>query len=55
MPAVFAAVALLASCICIAYGAVRIGTWLMDYRERDKTRAIRDAALVAQARAEVQP
>jgi hypothetical protein len=53
MPGVVVAVSLLAICICIAYGAVRVGTWLIDYREREKTRVIRDAAFVAQVSAEV--
>jgi hypothetical protein len=51
--AVLLIVSLIVACMCIAFGAVRIGTWLIDYREADKTRVIRDAAFVAQAFAEV--
>lgn len=53
MPAVAAALFLLASCMCIAFGVVRIGVWLIDRREQDRTRVIRDAAFVAQASTEV--
>lgn len=53
MPAVIAATGLLAACMCIAFGVVRIGTWLIDRREQNRLRVIRDAALVAQAFAEV--
>lgn len=34
-------------------GAARIGAWVIDRREADKTRLIRDAAFVAQVSAEV--
>lgn len=53
MPAIVAALFLLASCMCIAFGVVRIGGWLIDRREQGRARLIRDAAFVAQASAEV--
>lgn len=53
MSAVACILALIAACMCIAYGAVRIGTWLIDARDRAATRPIRDAAFVAEARAEI--
>lgn len=53
MSAVACIVALIAACMCIALGAVRIGSWLIDYRERDRTRVIRDATFLAQVSAEV--
>ncbi len=53
MSAVACIVSLIASCMCIAFGVVRIGNWLIDRREEQGTKAIRDAAFVAQARAEV--
>lgn len=53
MPAVIAATCLLAACMCIAFGVVRIATWLIDRREQDRARVIRDAAFVAQVRAEL--
>lgn len=53
MSAVACIVSLIAASMCIAFGVVRIGNWLIDARERAASRAIRDAAFVAQARAEV--
>lgn len=53
MSAVACIVSLIAACMCIAFGVVRIGTWLIDRREQDRARVIRDATFVAQARAEL--
>jgi len=41
------------ACICVAFGLVRIGSWVIDHREEQGTKTIREAAFVAQARAEV--
>lgn len=38
---------------CVLIGLARLGAWVLDCREADKTRVIRDAAFVAQASAEV--
>jgi hypothetical protein len=51
--AVVCIVSLIAACMCIAFGVVRLGNWLIDRREQGRARAIRDAAFVAQASAEV--
>jgi len=40
---------------CVLIGLARLAAWVIDRREEDRTRVIRDAAYVAQARAEVQP
>jgi len=53
MSAVACTVSLIGACICLALGVVRIGSWVIDRREEQGTKAIRDAAFVAQARAEV--
>ncbi|ROP80206.1 hypothetical protein EDF74_1276 [Stenotrophomonas rhizophila] len=55
MSAVACIVTLIAASMFIAFGVVRIGNWLIDARERSASRAIRDAAFVAQARAEFLP
>ncbi|RLK55903.1 hypothetical protein BCL79_0275 [Stenotrophomonas rhizophila] len=46
-------VSLIGASLSIAFGVVRIGTWLIDRREHDGTRVIREAAIAAQASAEV--
>lgn len=46
-------VVLIAACMCIAFGAVRIAGWLIDRHEEAAHRQIRDDAFVAQARAEL--
>jgi hypothetical protein len=51
--AVLCIVSLIAACMCIAFGAVRIGSWLIARRDHAASRAIRDAAFVAQARTEL--
>lgn len=38
---------------CVLIGIARLVAWVIDRREEDKTRVIRDAAFVAQARAEL--
>lgn len=38
---------------CVTIGLARIAVWLIDRREQDKTRVIRDAAFAAKASAEV--
>ncbi len=38
---------------CVLIGLARLGAWVLDRREQDKTRLIRDAAFVAQVSAEV--
>lgn len=53
MTAVICTLSLIGACICLARGLVRIGSWLINRREEQGTKAIRDAAFVAQARAEV--
>lgn len=53
MSAVACIVSLIAASMCLARGLVRIGSWLINRREEQGTKAIRDAAFVAQARAEV--
>lgn len=53
MSAVVCVGTLIGACICFAFGLVRISTWVIDRREEQGTKAIRDAAFVAQARAEV--
>ncbi|MGE8209313.1 MAG: hypothetical protein ACN6RH_07360 [Stenotrophomonas rhizophila] len=53
MSAVACIVSLIAACMCIAFGVVRLGNWLIDRREQGRARVIRDAAFVAQASAEV--
>jgi len=53
MSAVICILCLIGACIFIALGAVRIVLWTIDRREERGTKAIRDAAFVAQARAEV--
>lgn len=53
MSAVACIVSLIAACMCIAFGAVRIRGWIIDRREAARTRPIRDAAFLAQAQAEI--
>ncbi|WP_282262508.1 hypothetical protein [Stenotrophomonas sp. PS02301] len=53
MSAVVCIVSLIGACICLALGLLRIASWVIDRREEQGTKAIRDAAFVAQARAEV--
>lgn len=53
MSAVACILSLIAACMCIAFGVVRIGNWLIYRLEEQATKAIRDAAFVAQARAEI--
>ena len=53
MSAVACIVSLIAACMCIAFGAVRIACWLIDRHEEAAHRQIRDDAFVAQARAEL--
>jgi len=53
MSAVVCIVSLIAACMCIAFGVVRLGNWVIDRREQGRARVIRDAAFVAQARAEM--
>lgn len=53
MSALVLIVTLIAACMCIALGVVRIGVWLINRREQGRTRTIRDAAFVAQARAQL--
>lgn len=53
MSPVVSIVSLIAACMCIAFGAVRIGSWLIARRDAAATLPIRDAAFVAQARAEL--
>jgi len=48
-------VCLIGASLCIAFGVVRLGTWLIDLREHHASRAIREAAAIAQARAEFLP
>jgi len=38
---------------CVLIGLARLGAWVLDRREEDKTRVIRDAAFVARVSAEV--
>lgn len=38
---------------CVLIGLARLGAWVLDRREEDKTRVIRDAAFAARAAAEV--
>jgi len=53
MSAVICIVSLIGACVSVALGVVRIGSWVIDRREEQGTKAIRDAAFVAQARAEM--
>ncbi|MET4573248.1 hypothetical protein ABIA68_002106 [Stenotrophomonas rhizophila] len=53
MSAVLCILALIAACMCIAFGAVRIGTWAIQRRDEAATRPIRDAAFAANATAEL--
>lgn len=53
MSAVACIVLLIAACMCIAFGVVRFGGWLIDVRDRAALRASREAAFVAQVSAEV--
>jgi len=53
MSAVACVGSVIGACICLAFGFVGIASWLIDRREEQGTKAIRDAAFVAQARAEV--
>lgn len=55
MTAVLMIVSLIGASLSIAFGVVRLGTWLIDLREQDASRAIREAAAIAQARAEFLP
>ncbi|WP_314103936.1 hypothetical protein [uncultured Stenotrophomonas sp.] len=41
------------SAACVLIGLARLGAWVLDRREQDKSRLIRDAAFVAQVSAEV--
>lgn len=54
MSAVLLIVSLVAACMCIAFGAVRLGCWLLARRDAATNRHIRDAAFVAQARSELE-
>jgi hypothetical protein len=47
----FAVVA--AAALVVVVGTARLVAWVIDRKEEQGTKAIRDAALVAQARAEV--
>lgn len=42
-----------AAALVVVVGLARLAAWVIDRREEQGTKAIRDAALVAQARAEV--
>lgn len=41
--------------LAVIAGIARLGAWVIDRREEQATKAIRDAAFVAQARAEFLP
>lgn len=41
------------SALCVVIGIARLVAWVIDRREEQGTKAIRDAAIVAQARAEI--
>lgn len=53
MSAVLCILTLIAACMCIAFGAVRIGTWAIQRRDAAASRPIRDAAYAANALAEL--
>ena len=53
MSAVICVICLICACLVVALGLVRISSWVINRREEQGTKAIRDAAFVAQARAEV--
>ena len=53
MTGVIMIVSLIGACLSISFGVVRIGSWLIARRDYVANRRIRDAAFVAQARAEV--
>lgn len=55
MTAVLMIVSLIGASLSIAFGVVRLGTWLIQLREHHAARAIREAAAIAQARAEFLP
>lgn len=55
MTAVLMIVSLIGASLSIAFGVVRLGTWLIDLREQGASRAIREAAAIAEARAEFLP
>lgn len=42
-------VVLIAACMCIAFGAVRIGGWLIGQQEAASHRALRESTLIADA------
>jgi len=44
---------LVAAMLSVSIGARRLVGWMLDRRESERTRPIRDAALVALARAEI--
>ncbi|KXU96084.1 hypothetical protein AB839_11610 [Stenotrophomonas sp. DDT-1] len=44
---------LLAAIVAVAIGAARIVSWLLDRRDRAAVRRAKEAAIVAQARAEL--
>lgn len=53
MSAVLCIVSLIAACMCIAFGAVRVGNWAIQRRDAAAIRPIRDAAFAADAIAEL--
>ena len=55
MTACLMIVSLIGASLSIAFGVARLGTWLIDLREQCASRAIREAAAIAQARAEFLP
>lgn len=55
MSAVICVICLICACLVLALGLVRISSWVIDRREEQGAKAIRDAMRVAQARAEFLP
>lgn len=53
MSPVLCILTLIAACLCIAFGAVRIGTWAIQRRDAAATRSAREAQVLARAVAEV--
>lgn len=44
----------IAAAACVLIGLARLGAWVIDRREEDKSRVIREASIVAMSRSEVE-
>jgi|GEM_PF-3480730 len=53
MSAVICTLCLIGACILLAFGVARLAAWLAHHRAAQRSSAVRQASLVAQARAEL--